>query len=149
MSKLPVASLLAIAGESPVSPPARLSVRLQRSQAVVVVEGSTTGLGIGIHYDYDNDNEDELDLGECFQIMQGRDSRSKEGVEVLKRLFETRRLFAVTGNGYREIQKFKMDLFETIWDHLKWIRTQHNKKMILSSGVLDIMAGCTTMAGTK
>jgi hypothetical protein len=59
------------------------------------------------------------------------DQRTRLGAEVLQRLLAEQKLYAVTGNGLREVPEFDSALFMRLWAELDWLTTQAGKRVTI------------------
>ncbi len=69
----------------------------------------------------------KLGIAKALKVAEKQDKRSAIGVEILRRLFKERKLYASTSKGLEPLARFKPELFFQLWDKLDVIRTQQNK----------------------
>lgn len=67
----------------------------------------------------------EMSIDEALDIAEGLGKREKTGVEILRRLFKEKIMFAATENGFKPLPRFRSDLFFWLWDRLHYIVTQN------------------------
>jgi radical SAM superfamily enzyme YgiQ (UPF0313 family) len=72
---------------------------------------------------------DSISLREAMEIARQEGGRSGIGAEILKKLFEERRLFASTKEGLKPLTRFKEALFFRAWREIEFIKTQEGKKI--------------------
>jgi len=68
----------------------------------------------------------KMGLAKALMLAEKQDKRSAIGVEIIRRLFKERKLYASTSKGLEPLARFKPELFFQLWDKLDIIRTQQN-----------------------
>lgn len=74
----------------------------------------------------------EIDLMEALEAAKGSDKRAALGADILKILFNEKKLYAATGNGLKQLSHFKSDSFFRLWDKAPYIQTQAGTRINLS-----------------
>jgi len=74
---------------------------------------------------------EDIDLAAALEIAEGAGRRGALGSDILKRLLNERRLYAMTGDGMKIIHRFKADLFFMLWAKLPFIFTCNGARINL------------------
>ena len=75
--------------------------------------------------------KNEASIREVLDLAQKKRGRAATGAEILKRLWEEKRLYAATPNGLLPLPRFQFPLFEKIWNELDYITTQEGKTILI------------------
>lgn len=72
-------------------------------------------------------NDSMINLKTALGIARKGGRRSALGAEIFERLLTEGRLYAATQEGYRELPRFRADLFSDLWSRLDHIKTQEGR----------------------
>lgn len=62
--------------------------------------------------------------------------RSALGAEILEKILNGEGLFAATNNGFKQVTRFKTELFFKIWNQLEYVATQSDGKITIGVSVI-------------
>jgi radical SAM superfamily enzyme YgiQ (UPF0313 family) len=76
--------------------------------------------------------KNEISIEEALDQIVELGKRGLAGVEILRRLFKERVLYAATNKDYRPLLRFKADLFLNVWEGMTHIVTQNGGRINLA-----------------
>lgn len=92
------------------------------------------------------DSQGDIGFEDALALLKGGDVRMRDGVLLLEKLFDEKRLYAMTGDGLQELPRFKADLFERIWQRLEFIQTRSGGR-VMNRRVPEKTTGGAALAG--
>ena len=73
--------------------------------------------------------DQKLTLHQALAILKNLDKRSSLGAEILERLFQEKKLYAATRQGFNPLPRFKTVLFFKAWEKIGFITTRQGTRL--------------------
>jgi radical SAM superfamily enzyme YgiQ (UPF0313 family) len=77
--------------------------------------------------------DQKLTLHQALAILKNFDKRSSLGAEILERLFQEKKLYAATRQGFKLLPRFKTALFFKAWKKIGFITTRQGTRIEITS----------------